>query len=177
LEEFGSIDRLIRPSLDAMGFRLVRVRFGGGARPVLQVMAEPTDGSPMTVQHCAEISRTISAVLDVEDPIPSAYTLEVSSPGIDRPLVTRDDFRRFAGYEAKLETARPVDGRRRFAGIISAVDADDNITVAEAAGPAVVPFTALQKAKLVLNDALMEAAEENRFPPPAPDSGDAAIPS
>ncbi len=177
MEEFGSIDRLIRPSLDAMGFRLVRVRFGGGARPVLQVMAEPTDGSPMTVQHCAEISRTISAVLDVEDPIPSAYTLEVSSPGIDRPLVTRDDFRRFAGYEAKLETARLVDGRRRFAGIISAVDADDNITVAEAAGPAVVPFTALQKAKLVLNDALMEAAEENRFPPPAPDSGDAAIPS
>ena len=178
MQELGIIDRLIRPSLVSMGFRLVRVNFGGGARPTLQIMAEPSDGSAMTVQHCADISRTVSAILDVEDPIPTAYMLEVTSPGIDRPLMTRDDFRRFAGFEAKLETNRLIDGRRRFNGIISAVDADDNVTVLEAAGPAILPFNGLQKAKLVITDALMDAAEQNLFPPPAASSGEeAALPA
>ena len=178
MQELGIIDRLIRPSLDSMGFRLVRVNFGGGARPTLQIMAEPNDGTAMTVQHCADISRTVSAILDVEDPIPTAYMLEVTSPGIDRPLMTRDDFRRFAGFEAKLETNRLIDGRRRFNGLISAVDTDDNVTVIEAAGPAILPFTGLQKAKLVITDALMAAAEQNLFPPPAASSGnEAALPA
>ena len=83
MKEIGIIERLIGPSLDGMGFRLVRVSYGGGGRPVLQIMAEPSDGRPMSVEHCAEISRVVSAILDVEDPIPSAYTLEVTSPGID----------------------------------------------------------------------------------------------
>jgi ribosome maturation factor RimP len=171
------IERLIRPSLESMGFRLVRVQFGGGARPTLQIMAEPLDGSAMTVQHCADISRSVSAILDVEDPIPSAYMLEVTSPGIDRPLITRDDFRRFAGFDAKLETTRLIGGRRRFQGVISAVDKNDEITVTDEAGAASVPFDAVLKAKLVITDKLMDASLNNLLPPPAayhPDPGVAA---
>ena len=167
MQEVGTIERLIRPALDAMGFRLVRVSLGGGARPILQIMAEPLDGSGMNVQHCADISRTVSAILDVEDPIPMAYMLEVSSPGIDRPLMTPDDFRRFAGFEAKLETSRVIDGRRRFQGVIGSVDGEGLITITEAAGPVRLPFEALHKAKLVITDALMDAAQNNLLPPPA----------
>jgi len=167
LQEVGTIERLIRPSLESMGFRLVRVQFGGGARPTLQIMAEPVDGTAMTVQHCADISRTVSAILDVEDPIPAAYMLEVTSPGIDRPLITRDDFRRFAGFDAKLETAHLVGGRRRFQGVIGAVDENDEITVTDDAGSVTLPFHALQKAKLVLTERLMEAAQNSLLPPPA----------
>ena len=167
MQEVGTIERLIRPALDAMGFRLVRVSFGGGARPILQIMAEPLDGSATTIQHCSDISRTVSAILDVEDPIPVAYMLEVSSPGIDRPLITPDDFRRFAGFEAKLETSRLIGGRRRFQGVIGMIDSDGMITIAEAAGSVSLPFEALHKARLVLTDALMDAAQNNLFPPPA----------
>jgi len=106
-----------------MGFELVQVRIGGGARSTVQIMAEPIDRTrAMTVDDCAEISHAVSAVLDVADPLPSAYTLEVSSPGIDRPLVRRDDFARFAGHEAKLESDVAVEGRKRFRGEIVAVD-------------------------------------------------------
>jgi ribosome maturation factor RimP len=159
LREIAVIERLIGPSLEGMGFRLVRVSFGGGGRPVLQVMAEPADGRPMSVEHCAEISRVVSAILDVEDPIPSAYMLEVTSPGIDRPLVSRDDFRRFAGFEAKLELNHAVDGRKRFRGKIQAVDEQDCVTVTEEAGPVAVPFTDIIKAKLLLTDELLAASQ------------------
>jgi ribosome maturation factor RimP len=141
-----------------MGFRLVRVSFSGGGRPVLQIMAEPRDGSAMTVDHCADISRVVSAILDVDDPIPSAYTLEVTSPGIDRPLVSRDDFHRFAGFEAKVELTRAVDGRKRFRGRIQPVDGDDHVTIADAAGNVAVPFADIAKAKLVLTEELLAAS-------------------
>jgi ribosome maturation factor RimP len=159
LREVDIIERLIGPSLDGMGFRLVRVSFGGGGRPVLQVMAEPADGSPMSVDHCAEISRVVSAILDVEDPIPGAYMLEVTSPGIDRPLVSRDDYRRFAGFEAKLELGRPLDGRKRFRGKIQAVDAEDRVPIVEEEGTVAVPFADIVKAKLVLTDELLAASQ------------------
>jgi ribosome maturation factor RimP len=159
LREIGIVERLIGPSLEGMGFRLVRVSFGGGGRPVLQIMAEPADGSPMSVDHCADISRAVSAILDVEDPIPDAYMLEVTSPGIDRPLVSRDDYRRFAGFEAKLELGRPVDGRKRFRGKIQAVDAEDRVPVVEDAGTVAVPFAHIVKAKLVLTDELLAASQ------------------
>jgi ribosome maturation factor RimP len=158
LTEVGIIERLIGPSLDGMGFRLVRVSLGGGSRPVLQIMAEPRDGGAMTVDHCADISRVVSAILDVDDPIPGAYTLEVTSPGIDRPLVSRDDFRRFAGFEAKLELTRAVDGRKRFKGRIQPVDGDDRVTIADAAGSIAVPFADIAKAKLVLTEELLAAS-------------------
>jgi ribosome maturation factor RimP len=159
LREVEIIERMIAPSLESMGFRLVRVSFGGGSRPTLQIMAEPSDGSAMTVDHCADISHTVSALLDVEDPIKVAYMLEVTSPGIDRPLVSRDDFRRFAGFEAKFETGRMIEGRKRFKGRITAVDDQDRVTITDETGAASVPFTEIVKAKLILTDELIKATE------------------
>lgn len=167
MTETDIIARMIGPSLTGMGFRLVRVSFGGGGRPVLQIMAEPLDGRPMTVEDCAAVSRMVSALLDVEDPIPVAYHLEVTSPGIDRPLVDRDDFRRFAGFEARVELGRPHEGRKRFRGRIQAVDAADQVTILEEAGTVAVPFADIAKAKLVLTDELMAATEAGAVPPPA----------
>lgn len=158
MNENAVFERLIGPSIEGMGFRLVRVSFGGGGRPVLQIMAEPADGSAMSLDHCAEISRVVSAILDVEDPIPSAYALEVTSPGIDRPLVSREDYRRFAGFEAKLELGRPVEGRKRFRGRIRAVDDEDRVAITEDAGTVAVPFADIVKAKLVLTDDLLAAS-------------------
>ena len=113
----NEIARIIEPSLDAMGYRLVRLmQTGGLRRPTLQVMAERRDDAPMTVEDCAEISRAVSALLDVADPIAGAYMLEVSSPGIDRPLVRPEDYDRFAGFEARIDLASPLDGRKRFRG-------------------------------------------------------------
>jgi ribosome maturation factor RimP len=166
LSEVHIIEGLIRPSLESMGFRLVRVSFGGGGRPTLQIMAEPLDGTPMNVDHCADISRTVSAILDVEDPIPTAYTLEVTSPGIDRPLITRDDYRRFAGFEAKLELRIAVDGRKRFQGRIHPVNDRDEVLVSDAKDTVALPFADIAKAKLVLTDELIDATQENRIPPP-----------
>jgi ribosome maturation factor RimP len=167
LTDIRLIERLIGPSLEGMGFRLIRVTFGAGHRPVLQVMAEPLDGTPMTIDHCTDVSRAVSALLDVEDPIPGNYDLEVSSPGIDRPLVSRDDFRRFAGFEARIELARPVDGRKRFRGRIKPIDDDDRVVIVEAAETVAVPFEDILKAKLVLTDELLAAAETGRVAPPS----------
>ena len=148
---------MIAPSVESMGFRLVRVSLGGGSRPVLQIMAEPADGSAMTVDHCADISRMVSALLDVEDPIKLAYTLEVTSPGIDRPLITRDDFKRFAGFDVKFEAERMIDGRKRFKGVLDGLDAEDRVLVTDEKGSAAVPFAEVRKAKLILTDALLKA--------------------
>ena len=101
------IAEMVRPTIEALGYSLVRVQILGRQRPRLQVMAERSDGRPMMVEDCASLSRSISAVLDVEDPIAAPYTLEVSSPGIDRPLVRLADYDRFAGFEARIELARP----------------------------------------------------------------------
>ena len=102
----------------------MRVRFLGGGGRTLQVMVERQDRRPISVDDCASVSAIISALMEVEDPVPEAYVLEVSSPGIDRPLVRPDDFTRFAGFEARLETALPVDGRRRFRGRLKGLDGD-----------------------------------------------------
>jgi ribosome maturation factor RimP len=123
-------------------------------------MAEPLDGSAMTIDHCADVSRVVSALLDVEDPIPTNYELEVTSPGIDRPLVSRDDYRRFAGHDAKIELARPLDGRKRLRGRIAAVDTEDRIPVATETGTLAVPFEDILKAKLVLTDELIAATAQ-----------------
>src|SRR6056297_3500273 len=112
---------IIEPAAEAMGYELVRVHLSGGRRPVLQVMVERADRAPMNVDDCAEVSRAVSAVLDVEDPVPGEYVLEVSSPGIDRPLTRLADFERFAGFEAKVETEAPIEGRKRFRGRLEGV--------------------------------------------------------
>jgi len=139
-----------------MGYEIVRVHLSGGQRPVLQVMAERADGAPMTVDDCADISRTVSALLDVEDPIQGAYSLEVSSPGIDRPLTRLKDFERYAGFEARVETRGPIDGRRRFRGVLKGV-AGETVRLEVEGGLAELPFDGILRAKLVLTDALIAA--------------------
>jgi ribosome maturation factor RimP len=146
-----------------MGYRLVRVAFLGARRATLQIMAERRDDAPMTVDDCAEISRNVSALLDVADPIESRYDLEVSSPGIDRPLVAPEDYVRFAGYEAKLETSRPIDGRKRFRGrLIGLAESAVRMVLDAGQGEVAVPLGAIAKAKLVLTDELLDAARKRQ---------------
>ncbi len=154
----NEIARIIEPSLDAMGYRLVRLmQTGGLRRPTLQVMAERRDEEPMTVADCAEISRAVSALLDVADPIAGAYMLEVSSPGIDRPLVRPEDYDRFAGFEARIDLASPLDGRKRFRGRVLGRDAD-HVRLAVENGEVRLPLGEIAKAKLVLTDELLALA-------------------
>jgi ribosome maturation factor RimP len=155
----AEIARLIEPSLAARGYELVRVRVSGGRTDArLQVMAERKDRREMTVEDCATISRELSAILDVADPLPGAYTLEVSSPGIDRPLVRLEDFARFKGQEARIETARPVDdARRRFRGVLGGV-VDGAVMIEEDGRVWRIPFDDIERAKLVLTDALIAAS-------------------
>ena len=148
------VERLVEPAIEAMGFELVRIRLTGDQRRVLQVMAEPHASPTMTVDNCAALSRTISALLDVEDPIPGEYVLEVSSPGIDRPLVKPKDFERFAGYEIKLEAARVIDGRRRFRGRLKGI-VDGCVRLELETGEAEIAHADIASAKLVLNDDLL----------------------
>jgi len=155
----AAIDRriagLIAPTVSAMGFELVRVRLMGGRRPTLQVMAERPDGR-MEVEDCATLSRALSALLDVEDPIDGEYTLEVSSPGIDRPLTRPEDFARWAGWVARLETDALIDGRKRWKGTVRGIEGG-TVAVETETGPAAIPFEALTDAKLVLTDELIAA--------------------
>jgi len=150
----SKVEGLLAPALEALGYGIVRVQFNSGRRATLQIMAERRDGAAMSVEDCAQISRAASALLDVEDPIPGAYDLEVSSPGIDRPLTRLEHFTRFAGFEAKLETDRLLDGRRRFRGLIVGVD-DETIRVRAGEIEYAVPFDAVTKAKLVLTNELI----------------------
>jgi ribosome maturation factor RimP len=141
------------PVLEGMGFELVRLRLMSGRKPILQIMAERPDGG-IEVEDCAQISRQVSAVLDVEDPIEGEYTLEVSSPGIDRPLTRLKDFERYDGYEAKLETSELIDGRRRFKGVLAGVEGDE-VLVEIPEGTVGLRFDWLSDAKLVLTDELI----------------------
>jgi ribosome maturation factor RimP len=154
------IERLVAPSLDAMGYEIVRILIMGKHTPTLQIMAERKDDKPMTVEDCADISRQISAVLDVEDPISSAYTLEVSSPGLDRPLTRPKDFQRFAGYEARLETRLPIDGRRKFTGRLLGLEGEV-VKLKDEAGEVALPYAQIHKAKLVLTDELLRQAPKH----------------
>jgi ribosome maturation factor RimP len=151
----GEITRMIEPSLSAMGYDLVRVQIAGGQhRPTLQIMAERIDGAAMTVEHCAEISRAVSALLDVADPLQGAYVLEASSPGIDRPLVKPRDYERFLGHEARVETRWPIGGRKKFRGRLKAVN-PEAVRVAAPEGEVEIPFAEIERAKLVLTDELI----------------------
>jgi ribosome maturation factor RimP len=151
------IERLLAPSLEAMGYGIVRVQLSGRSALTLQIMAERLDGSAITLDECTAISRATSALLDVEDPLQGSYTLEVSSPGIDRPLVRAKDFERFAGFEMKAETALPFDGRRRFRGRLLGI-AGGKVRIAMPEGEVELPYEAIQKARLVLTDELLAAA-------------------
>ena len=161
MKDYSQIERLIDPTLEAAGFGLVRVMFFGGTRPRLQVMAERLDGAGMTVDDCAALSHTISALLDVADPLPGPYTLEVSSPGMDRPLVRIDDFERFSGCEARIETTRPIEGRKKFRGTLLGVS-DGTVRIAVDSGAAEVPYRDIAAAKLVMSDEQIAASLKQR---------------
>ncbi len=155
---FDNINKLIEPMLHAMGFELVRVRMMGGQRRTLQVMAEPADHERvMTVDDCAEISHAVSALLDVEDPIPGAYVLEVSSPGLDRPLVHAEHFARFVGHRARIEVDPPIAGRRRFVGRLRGLD-DGHVVIETEGNAERLPLALIKRAKLVLADGAAPAA-------------------
>ncbi len=160
MSQIRRIEELIEPTLRDMGYELVRVMLRGKQRPTLEVMAERRDRAPMTVDDCAEISRAVSALLDVEDPLPGSFVLEVTSPGIDRPLVKAGDFARFAGFEARVETAVPIDGRRRFKGRLLGIEGDEVRIDAQGVSVA-VPLASIKKAKLVLTDELIAAANRH----------------
>jgi ribosome maturation factor RimP len=154
------IQTLIEPAVDELGFDIVRVQIMGSDHVVLQIMAEPKDGKGMTAENCATISRAVSVILEVDDPISKAYTLEVSSPGLDRPLVRIGDFDRFKGFEAKIELSRPLDGRRRFRGQLLGVDGD-TVRILVDGVEVDLPHPDIHKAKLLMTDELIAASEEN----------------
>lgn len=156
----AGLEALIAPLLDPMGYALVRIHVSGGGQPTLQVMAERTDGKGMTIDDCETISRVLSVRFDTDDPVAGAYTLEVSSPGIDRPLVRAADYRRFTGHIARVETRVPVEGRRRFSGrIASATDSHIRLALEEGAAAEVeIAIVDIAKAKLKLTDKLIAEA-------------------
>jgi ribosome maturation factor RimP len=162
----AAVARIAEPLLEDMGYRLVRVRMSGKD---LQVMAERPDGS-LTIDDCVEITRALSPVLDVEDPVPGSYNLEVSSPGVARPLVRPEDFERWAGFEAKIEMETPIEGQKRFRGVLEGYDAEtDEVRLfvpAETAGGETgdedvvigLAFGDIASARLVMSDALLAEA-------------------
>ena len=148
------IGKMIKPALDGMGYDLVRVQLSGGQDLCLQIIAERTDRAEMTVDDCAVISGQVSKLLDAEDPISDSYTLEVSSPGIDRPLVRLSDYDRFAGFDARVESREAVCGRRRFMGVLGGTDGNE-ILIAVDGETYAVPFHDIYRAKLLLTDKLI----------------------
>lgn len=156
------VARIVEPMIRGLGFRLVRVKISGLNGCTVQIMAERPDGT-IGIDDCETISRNISPLLDVEDPITTAYNLEVSSPGIDRPLVRASDFARWQGHDCRVEMAVPVEGRKRFRGLIAGVEGDVvtiDLPDAPAEGPhsAALSMREIAEAKLVLTDAVIEEA-------------------
>lgn len=164
----AEVAALAEPVLEEFGLRLVRVLMSGRDGGTVQIMIDRA-GSDVTVEDCADASRAISPLLDAHDPIPGRYHLEVSSPGIDRPLVRPSDFDEWAGHEAKLELREPVDGRKRFRGVIDGYDAAADelrliVTLEGKSEPDILGFRAamIESAKLVMTDALMAASQARR---------------
>lgn len=161
----------IAPAIEAMGFELVRVQVSGKERPTVQIMADRRDNTPFTVEDCEAVSHQVSAILDVEDPIRGEWLLEVSSPGIDRPLTRTKDWQRFAGHLATVELHLPQDGRRRFRGTVLGADADGARLRLEDGTDIALPRANIRRAKLVLTDALIAASAPPR---PAEEGADTA---
>jgi ribosome maturation factor RimP len=165
------IAELVRPTIEAMGFALVRTQVLGRQRMRVQIMAERIDGAGMGIDDCAALSRALAAVIDVADPIAGSYVLEVSSPGIDRPLLRPEDYRRFAGFEARLELGRLVDGRRRLQGRLVGAD-DDAVRIDIGGQVKEIAFADVRRAKLVLTKDLLAA---HTRPAPVAETADGAI--
>ena len=157
MTDTDAIARMIEPAVKELGFDLVRVAMIGGASdPTLQIMAERPDTRQLTIDDCSDLSRKVSDLLDEADPIEESYRLEVSSPGIDRPLTRPADFADWAGHEARIKFAEPVDGAKQVSGIIEGISGD-TITVATPKGERRVDFANIASAKLLLTDKLINA--------------------
>lgn len=156
---------MLEPVISDLGYETVRILTIGQANPTLQVMIDTTDGGrEINVDDCAKVSRALSAVLDEKDPIKDKYSLEVSSPGLDRPLTKPEHFKRFAGYTAKVETENEVNGRKRIKGVITGVDENNHVHMNMDDQEYVVAFDNIAKAKIVITDELWakyEAEQEN----------------
>jgi ribosome maturation factor RimP len=154
---------LLDPVAEAAGYEIVRLRLMGGAeRRRLQIMAEGPDGE-MVIEDCAKLSRQLSEVLDAADPISGEYVLEVSSPGVDRPLTRKKDFETYEGYEARLELDRLAEGRKRFRGVLTGVEGDNiAIDLEGEAETTLIPYAWIVEAKLVLTDELMKRGAQTR---------------
>ena len=161
MDQDKAIEGFLAPTLKGRGYALVRVRLSGAKRKTLQVMAERLDGGAMTVDDCADISRALSALLDVEDPISGSYHLEVSSPGLDRPLVKIEDFARYAGFEVEVKTKALLDGRRRFRGrLVGVTGAVVSINLGDASCVIQVPFIEICEAKLAMAEDVVAVARK-----------------
>ena len=157
-----NIELLISPAIESMGYEIVRIKLMEGSKSkTLQIMAENHSSKEFGVGDCAKISRAVSAILDVEEPVPGEYSLEVSSPGIDRPLVKLRDFERFIGFDAKIETKQTIRSRKRFKGRLTGVN-DDRIEILVDSEAFHIPYPDVHKAKLLLTDKLISAFEEKQ---------------
>jgi len=160
LADIARLTDLIEPEARALGLALVRVKmFGGKSDPTLQVMAERPDTRQLTIDDCSELSRRLSDVLDEHDPIADAYRLEVSSPGIDRPLTRAQDYADWAGHEARVHLVEPMDGRKQLTGNINGLHGDEVEVDVKGRGPMRVTFANIGDAKLLLTDRLIAATQ------------------
>lgn len=148
------LSNMLEPIIEELGYECVRIMTIGQVNPTLQIMIDKTDGTEINVEDCAKVSRALSAILDENDPIKDKYNLEVSSPGLDRPLTKLEHFIRFAGNEVKIETDETIEGRKRFKGLLTGVketkiilNMDDKVFE--------IPFDAVSKAKIILTDELL----------------------
>jgi len=158
----SKLEKIVEPVAEDLGYEVVRVLLSGNVRQTLQVMIDVKDGSrSVTVDDCAKVSRKLSKVLDEENPIENEYTLEVSSPGIDRPLTKPHHFERFKSNEVRLETIEAVDGRKRIKGVLLGIDASNNVHINMDSKEYVVAFSNISKAKLVLTDELLQKYEQD----------------
>ena len=152
---------IVDPIAADLGLRIVRLRVMAGRRPTLQIMAERKSDGQMNVSDCEALSRAASAALEVEDPIRDAYVLEVSSPGLERPLTSLDDFEKYEGYLARLELDRLVEGRKRFRGVLAGIDGVNiDIDLDNEKETAQIPFEWISEAKLLITDALIEEGQK-----------------
>jgi ribosome maturation factor RimP len=163
MTDIAALNRLIEPEVESLGYELVRVVMtGGGSDPTLQIMAERPDTRQLTLSDCEKISRRLSERLDEleaqgVDPIPGGYRLEVSSPGIDRPLTRPKDYTDWAGHEARISLAEPLDGRKQYSGTIEGIDGDTVRLLGKDGKTYEVPFSTISSAKLLLTDKLIAA--------------------
>ena len=163
MDENNDIRTIIEPAVIDLGYEIIRLKWMGGDKyKTLQIMIERKDTKAIRVEDCEKVSHTVSALLDVSDVIPGAYRLEVSSPGIDRPLTRRKDFEDYQGFETKIETREGIDGRRKFRGKVTSLN-DDNIEFAlsDEKKSFTIPWSKISEAKLVLTDELVKHVAKN----------------